>query len=119
MKSAILYLVMLVISLHGAGIVSNIHKVRHHTPQAEQHLCDSGHSDTESTSSDEKQPQSPDEDEDCHLCLTLQTLTPTLDEPTPWPVFTLASESSPACSLQTMPTRRALTDHPARAPPMS
>ena len=112
LKNPILLITTLIIALHGAGLVSNFHKLTHHTSQLNTHSCES-----EQIPANEV-PIDQEDDEDCHLCLTLQSFNLTINSPVLVPTHDCTTPIMRAPAFQLAPTLIVLTDRPARAPPV-
>jgi len=113
---AIILLTTMLIAMHGAGLFNTYHNLTQHASDSHSHACT-----TESTTENQA-PAAPDEDRedtDCDLCLTLHTITPTLQDPTQLPALNQTRTLTWDCLDQAIPTTLHLSDRPARAPPLS
>ncbi|MBL4809263.1 MAG: DUF2946 family protein [Phycisphaerales bacterium] len=121
---AILLLITAVLTLHGMGALRTLHNLTHHSSSTLSHACHT----TENTQTPSKQapkshpsnqPSDQPTDHDCHLCLSLHSLTPTLTEPTQLPLPLPSITQQPTRPHSAVPTLYILSDRPARAPPLS
>lgn len=111
------WLMIAALLLHGSGVLSSVHKIRHHSGDVSLVVgCDH---DAPGTTHEhgEKQPTPEREDEDCDLCLGLAGLhlIPVMDSPRVVAAAPIEEERAAApCEGYAAVDRR---EHPARAPP--
>jgi DUF2946 family protein len=74
---------VILFALHGAGVVRTLHNISHHAQPSTSHSCNDAQShNTPTNQAPTEQPSdSDDEDHDCDICLTLNSITPTQDAP--------------------------------------
>lgn len=114
----------LLLALHGAGVVRTIHNLSHHSQPVITQSCDHSSEQSNPTKqalSDQPtdQPTDQQDDQDCDLCLTLNSITPSLSAPelltsTHQPITQIAPRSSEAA-----PSIYFIADRPTRGPPLS
>lgn len=113
------WLMIAALLLQGGGVVSSLHKLRHHTgdsPAVSGCSHDSVHSSHER--GDPEPTPEPDNDDDCSICLGLAGLhlIPIAEAPrvVPTPIFESVRLGKSISAI----IRVDLGDHPARAPPV-
>lgn len=112
------------LALHGTGIVRTLHKLSHHAQPSIAHSCIDAQSNTTPinqapTEQPSEHPSDTDDEHDCDICLTLNSITPTQSAPH---LDTLASapKDNPfiITSQVLVYSAQQLGDRAARAPPI-
>jgi hypothetical protein len=75
----ILIFATLLFALHGAGVVRSFHYHSDHARPSASHSCVDVHIDTQSEPTE--RPSDTDDEHDCDICLTINTITPIQDAP--------------------------------------
>ncbi len=85
MKSSRLILIFstLLFALHGAGVVRSLHYLSDHAQPSACHSCVDTQADTQVDTQNEptERPSDTDDEHECDICLTINTITPTQDAP--------------------------------------
>ena len=111
---------ILLLALHGAGVVRTLHSLSHHAQPSIAHTCNdaTSHSAPQNHAPSEH-PSDSDDDHDCDLCLTLNSFTPIHTAPQLQTLAYLPKDHLFGITAQTLPySPQQLDDHAARAPPI-
>tara|TARA_R110002095_G_scaffold1271_2_gene6697 strand:- start:240 stop:605 length:366 start_codon:yes stop_codon:yes gene_type:complete len=115
----ILLATTILLALNGAGVLRAVHNLSHHAQPTISQSCDSAADHQTPTKQAPKTPSNQPTDQDCDLCLSLHSITPTLAEPAPLPLTLETITYIPAQPISVVPSLYTLSDHPTRGPPLS